>query len=372
MEKMKILFAILVNLSIFISFPLFAQSSLKNKGKRVSLVNVNKVQYFDQAEKTESIGILVATNPTIISSKINQEILKIHFNIGDNVKKNDVLFTLDSKDILRNIEQIYAEMKYERQILDILEKKLSLRLSKVENAKNLKKQNIITQDNLDGINILLLENQQQITQRKYNIKRLEILLRENTENLSFSKVLSPVNGNIVNIDVQVGALASKGKVLASILNNKSYEIETDLRSDLVSKVKLGSNVDILKDNQIFLGKVRGIVNLENIRTGTRKIRISLNDILPNNLNASGTRFTLYISVGDKIPRLLIPKDALIPIGNKKIVYVVDKGLAQKKFIETGVSVGDKIEILKGVEEGQLVVTKGNENLRPNQEVKIKR
>ena len=60
MKKMKILFAILVNLSIFISFPLFAQSSLKNKGKRVSLVNVNKVQYFDQAEKTKSIGILVA------------------------------------------------------------------------------------------------------------------------------------------------------------------------------------------------------------------------------------------------------------------------------------------------------------------------
>ena len=41
----------------------------------------------------------------------------------------------------------------------------------LENAKNLKKQNIITQDNLDGINILLLENQQQIAQRKYNIKR---------------------------------------------------------------------------------------------------------------------------------------------------------------------------------------------------------
>ena len=123
---MKILIVILVNLSIFISFPLFAQSSFKNKGKRVSLVNVSKVKYFDIAEKTETIGRLVAVNPTIISSKINQEILKIHFSIGDNVKKNDVLFTLDSRDILRNIEQISAEMKYEKETLDILEKKLSL------------------------------------------------------------------------------------------------------------------------------------------------------------------------------------------------------------------------------------------------------
>ena len=141
---MKILIVILFNLSFFISLPLSAQSSFKNKDKRASLVNVAKVQYFNIAEKTESIGRLVAVNPTIISSKINQEILKIHFNIGDNVKKNDVLFTLDSKDILRNIEKISAEMKYEKETLDILEKKLSLRLSKVQNANNLKKQNIIT------------------------------------------------------------------------------------------------------------------------------------------------------------------------------------------------------------------------------------
>ena len=133
---MKILIVILFSLSFFISFPLSAQSSFKNKDKRASLVNVAKVQYFNIAEKTKSIGRLVEVNPTIISSKINQEILKIHFNIGDNVKKNDVLFTLDSKDILRNIEKISAEMKYERQTLDILEKKLSLRFSKVQNAKN--------------------------------------------------------------------------------------------------------------------------------------------------------------------------------------------------------------------------------------------
>ena len=369
---MKILIVILVNLSIFISLPLFAQSSFKNKGKRASLVNVTKVQYFDIAEKTESIGRLVAVNPIIISSKINQEILKIHYKIGDNVKKNDVLFTLDSKDILRNIEQISAEMKYEKETLDILEKKLSLRLSKVQNAKNLKKQNIITQDNLDGINILLLENQQQIAQRKYNIKRLEILLSENKENLSFSKILSPIDGNIVNIDAQVGALTSKGKILASILNTQFKEIETDLRSDIASEVKIGSIVDIFSQRAKFSGKVRGIVNIENVRTGTRKLRISLNEDLPTNINASGTRFSLYIPFGDIKPRLLIPKDALIPSANKQIVYIFDKGLAKQRFIQSGVSVGDKIEILKGLEEGQLVVVKGNENLRPNQEIKIKR
>ena len=368
---MKFLIAILLSLTILETSSSYSQS-FKNKGKSVSLVNISKVKIFDIAEKTEVIGRLVSVNPIIISSKINQEILKIHFNIGDDVKKNDILFTLDSKDILRKIEQISTEMKYEKQTLNILEKKLSLRLSKVKRVKNLKDRNIITQDNLDNANLLLLENQQQIAQRKYNIKKLEILFNQNKENLSFSKILSPINGNIVNIVAQVGALTTKGKILASILSNKFKEIETDLRSDLASKVKIGSKVDIYNKQNKFSGKVRGIVNKENIRTGTRKIRISLDEVLPANLNTSGTRFSVHISVGDIMPRLLIPKDAIIPTANKKIVYIFDKGFARQKIIKSGVSVGNKIEILKGLKEGQLVVIKGNEILRPNQEIKIKK
>ena len=107
-----------------------------------------------------------------------------------------------------------------------------------------------------------------------------------------------------------------------------------------------------------------------MRTGTRKLRISLNEILPKNLNTSGTRFSLYIPVGQSKPRLLIPKDALIPKGKQKVVYIFDKGIAKQSFIKTGVSVGNKIEILNGLNEGQLIVVKGNENLRPNQTIKI--
>jgi len=53
------------------------------------------------------------------------------------------------------------------------------------------------------------------------------------------------------------------------------------------------------------------------------------------------------------------------------LYIVLKGLAKQKLVKIGISVGNKIEILGGLEEGQLVVVKGNENLRPNQSIKIK-
>ena len=368
---MKLYISILTFMCLFFTSPLHAQSKFKDKGKRASLVEIEKVKVVKVSEKTNAIGRLVALDPIIVSSKINQEILKVHFKIGDDVKKNDLLFTLASKDIIRNIKQITAELKLEEETLNLLKEQLSLRVSKAKNAKNLKERKIITQDNLDNVNISLLQNKQQIAQREYNIIKLKISLDENKENLTFAKILSPVDGNIISIQAQTGALISKGKILASILANGLNEIETDLRSELASKIIIGSEVNIINDKTNYKGKVRGIVNSENIRTGTRKVRITLNESLPKSLSASGTRFSLEISIGKSLPRLLIPKDALISRGNKQIVYCFEKGLAKQKLVKIGISVGNKIEILGGLEEGQLVVVKGNENLRPNQSIKIK-
>jgi len=368
---MKLYISILTFMCLFFASPLHAQSKFKDKSKRASLVEIEKVKVVKVSEKTNAIGRLVALDPIIVSSKINQEILKVHFKIGDDVKKNDLLFTLASKDIIRNIKQITAELKLEEKTLSLLKEQLSLRDSKAKNAKNLKERKIITQDNLDNVNISLLQNKQQIAQREYNIIKLKISLDENKENLTFAKILSPVDGNIITIQGQTGALISKGKILASILANGLNEIETDLRSELASKIIIGSEVNIINDKTNYKGKVRGIVNSENIRTGTRKVRITLNESLPKSLSASGTRFSLEISIGKSLPRLLIPKDALISRGNKQIVYCFEKGLAKQKLVKIGISVGNKIEILGGLEEGQLVVVKGNENLRPNQSIKIK-
>ena len=369
---MKIYYIFLIMLNFFITSTLLAQSNSRNANKRASLVEVQKVSLINIAETTDTIGRLVALDPIIISAKINQEVLKVHFLIGDNIKKNDLLITLESKDILRNIKQISSELLFENQLVDLLKKQLELRLSKEKNAKNLKNQKIITQDNLDTISIVVLQNQQQIAQREYNIKKLKILLGKARDDLTNAKVLSPINGNIILLDIKKGGLIQKGKVIASILADGSKEIETDLRAESAARVILGSKVIISNNQYIFNGKIRGIVNIENIRTGTRKVRVALNKVLPKTLNVTGTRFALKIPVGKSSPRLLIHKDALISKGQKQIVYIFDKGLAKQYFVKIGLSIGNKIEIIDGIKEGQLVVIKGNENLRPNQSIKIKK
>jgi multidrug efflux pump subunit AcrA (membrane-fusion protein) len=84
---MKSILSVLFFATIFLTSSTYAQSYSQKKGPRVTLVDVARADIVDVAEKTSAIGRLVALNPIIVSSKVNQEVLKTHFRIGDEVKK---------------------------------------------------------------------------------------------------------------------------------------------------------------------------------------------------------------------------------------------------------------------------------------------
>ena len=94
---MKTCISILIFLGFLFSFNAQAQSKFKDKGKRSTLVEVKKAKVQIISEKTSAIGRLVALDPIIISSQNDQEILKIHFKIGDNIKKMIYYLLLNQK-----------------------------------------------------------------------------------------------------------------------------------------------------------------------------------------------------------------------------------------------------------------------------------
>ena len=89
-------------------------------------------------------------------------------------------------------------------------------------------------------------------------------------------------------------------------------------------------------------------------------------------NFPNKRIQLRVPINDGESKLIIPKDGLIVDGVEKLVYIVEKNIVKRKKVTLGQSFKDQIEIKSGVNEGDFVVVKGNENIRPNQSVKIKK
>jgi hypothetical protein len=66
----------------------------------------------------------------------------------------------------------------------------------------------------------------------------------------------------------------------------------------------------------------------------------------------------------------VAKDAVIRRGNQAIVYLVRDGIAEARPIELGEAVGNRFQVLDGLAPGDVVVIRGNERLRPGQEVAV--
>ena len=193
------------------------------------------------------------------------------------------------------------------------------------------------------------------------------------EDLESTLIMSPVNGNLIDFNVDTGAMLQKGQKLGSILIQNENEIESYIRSNIAMKLKAGDNVHIKTSSKNYLlGQIRSIVGIENIKTGTRLIKVKLPNNFPEKLNFPNGRIELKIPISDGQNKLVINKDALIANGEKKIVYLVDNGRVRRKSVVIGNSFKNTIEIISGLKENDIIVTKGNENLRNNQPVKVKK
>jgi hypothetical protein len=118
--------------------------------------------------------------------------------------------------------------------------------------------------------------------------------------------------------------------------------------------------------------VRAVIPTENALTRTRPVRFTTQVAGETPLQyATDQSVTVLLPVAEPRDIVSVHKDAVIARGADYIVYVVEHGKAQVREIETGEPAGRRFEVISGLAPGDLVVTRGNERLRPGQDVTYK-
>ena len=112
---------------------------------------------------------------------------------------------------------------------------------------------------------------------------------------------------------------------------------------------------------------------ESVATRTRPVRLtapftetmSKGQIAPF---AVGQSVTVLVPVSEEKSVLTVPKDALVQGRGGWIVYIAEEGKAQPRPVQIGAAVGNRFEVMSGLQEGQQVVVRGNERLQPGQDI----
>ena len=107
---------------------------------------------------------------------------------------------------------------------------------------------------------------------------------------------------------------------------------------------------------------------ENSNTRTIKIHLSYQNMESKRKLFVGENVNILVPLGPGQEALTVHKDAILKREGMSLVYVVKEEVAQIKPVKLGDGVDDRFIVLNGLEIGDLVVTKGNERLRPGQKV----
>ena len=369
---MKIILFVLLFVSAQIEVYAQQKQSKKSWGNRATLIEVIEAKKTKLYSLVPSSGRIISLEPYSIISKINEEVKKIYVLEGTNVLKGQKLIELENKNIKRLIARYEAEILYSKDNLKFLNEELAIINDKLKRFLNLKENKVISNDLFDDLRIKKINLNKQVSKIEFDLKKLFYLLLSSKDDLNNTVIKSPINGNLIKLNVKLGSVLNKGVNIGSILDPQNNEIETSIRSDLASKLQPEFPVQIIVNDKILNSQIRAIIASENIKTGSRLLKIKIPKSLPMEFNFPNKRIQLRVPINDGKSRIIIPKDGLIADGIEKLVYIVEKNKVKRKKVTLGQSFKDQIEIKSGVNEGDLVVIKGNENIRPNQSVKIKK
>ncbi len=286
-----------------------------------------------------------------VGARITGKVEHLYANIGDRVKKGQILVRLEQDDLKARADQ--AEASY-------LEAKAAFDKAKLDLDRDtpLAKEGYLSQQNIDGL------------QNVYDMAKARLMKAKADQDyakaqLSYATITAPIGGTIASVTTQQGETVAAGlnaPTFITIIDLNKLEVNAYVDETDVGKITVGQEalftVDTFADKD-FKGKVTAIypraVLQENVVNYITLISIDNSEgKLKPDMTANVT-----ITLKKKAGVLAIPGAAVVREGGKKYVMLQAKdGKATRREVKTGWKEGTYLEITSGLKEGDTVLVSG--------------
>ncbi|MEB2786885.1 efflux RND transporter periplasmic adaptor subunit [Algoriphagus persicinus] len=316
--------------------PEFAKQN--HKSILITTAQVKKGRFEHYVEVT---GSVLSKKNVSISAETSGRILEVPAIEGMRVGKGQVLARIDAESIQRSIEE--------------LENTMNLATTLFEKQERLWKQQI-------GTEVQYLEAKS----RKEGLGRN--LATAKTE-LSKAVIRAPFSGTIETVQVRLGELVQPGAAMFQFVGDSDLFIEADISESYVGVLAKGDSVDVSfpsidKTLQTKVSAVGAIINPNN---RTFKVEVYLPNIpmvKPNMISV------LKIQDYESNEAVTVPSHLILSDNRGDYIFVVQDGLAKKKYVERGKTFDKETEILTGLDGNEKLVDKGFREVGDNFNVNI--
>jgi membrane fusion protein, multidrug efflux system len=352
MIKRMLIMLVLVGVvlgSVF-GFKTFVDGKVKEfmagMGNQPQTVSTTKATLSDWQPQLEAVGSMRAVNGADLSLEVPGVVEELNFQSGDDVEQGRLLLRLRDEDEVAKLKSLQAvadlsQITYDRDVKQLAAKAIAQAI--VDNdAANLRN------------NRALVEQQKAIVDKK--------------------TLRAPFAGHLGVRQVDRGQYLAAGTMIVTLQALDPIYVDFLLPQQSLDKIKVGQPAKIKVDtypDKIFTGKITAIN--PKVEASSRNVQVRATLANPERKLLPGMFATVDIDVGSVQRLVTLPQTAISynPYGN--LVYIVDdkgKGpdgkpmlVGRQTFVTTGATRGDQVSVLKGVKEGDTIVTGGQMKLR---------
>lgn len=287
-------------------------------------------------------GTILANEEVELRSETSGKIIKILFKEGSFVSKGDLLIKINDADLQAQLRKAESKVKLSKE--------------KEARQKQLRDGNLISQEEYDNT-----VGELNVNQADYDLIKAQI---DKTE------IRAPFSGVVGLRSVSEGSYVTTSTVIARLQNFNNLKVDFSIPEMYSASVKAGDDLEfkISGSTQLFKAKVYAIE--PKIDPGTRTLQIraicssSYKELIP------GAFANVELNLKQTSNAILIPTVSIVPELKGQIVYLYRSGVVVPQPVETGVREETQVQIVKGLSEGDTVITSGILQIRPNSKVKI--
>jgi RND family efflux transporter MFP subunit len=293
-----------------------------------------------------AVGTVRAVHEVSIGSKLLARVVEINLKAGQKVEADQVLVRLDDNDLRAKLEQARASVAAS-------EAAQSQATSDERRAGELVKTRTISQQQYE-------QSLTALRRADANVKLAREAVKEAEAMLAWSTIRSPITGTVIDKKVEVGDMVSPGQLLLTLFDPKRMQMVASVRESLATRLEPDQKIAVCLDK--FAGKqCSGTISeiVPEAQSESRTFQVKVIGPCPPGVYA-GMFGRIQIPL-DEEQVLVIPKAAVRSVGQLHLVDVFGNNKLARRAIRVGRSIGNDVEVLSGLHEGEQVVLPSTED-----------
>lgn len=333
---------------IALSFYACGNQNKDSKDQETNAIQVQTipVEYSNDSGLSFS-GMLSAEQMSTLKTRQAGYVKNILVNVGDEVQKNQKLIQIDSEELNAQKKQAQANVNQAQKQFDLAQKNL-------RRFERLKQSSSISDKELEQMQLQFQSAQSGLESAQQQLNQVQSMM-------SYTDIKAPFSGKISQKLIQVGDMAMPGMPLLTLSSTNQLEVKSTVSESQINGINKGQKVQIEipsigKDYLGEITEVSGSSESSNSQYFVKSIFTEIPEKALAGMYAKVSTMTSQTSTKSKNTSIRIPQSAMIQKNGLEGVYVVGKSeTALLRWLKTGNTDGETIEILSGLSAGDKII-----------------